>query len=167
MKIYTGDGDELTTTLVDEIKVKKNDCRIELLGNIDELNCHLGLIKASNCHSYIKSYLETVQETLLVIMYSVTGAKCTIQHAALTDLEEQIDFLESQFKRSARITLPGKCIISARLDIARAVTRRCERSLATVCDNHDIINTVVKKYLNRLSDYLFVAARYTDSTRRM
>lgn len=165
MSVYTKGGDKGTTSLVHTKNVSKSDDRIQLVGTIDELTSHMGVIKAMSGDGETISFLEEIQTELIQVMAGVadpynrdykTGDEKT------EALEAEIDRLESLFDRPKKFILPGACRLSAEVDVARTVARRAERALAAVSVKFGADNGA-KKYMNRLADYLYVLARYTDA----
>ena len=164
MGIYTKTGDNGTTSLLNRARVSKCDDRIELLGTIDELSAQLGLAKVLLCDTG-KANISKIQETLITIMAGIAemySQKYRISEETVTWLEENIDKLESKFEREHKFVLYGGCEASARVDVARAVARRAERRFTKVNQIHRADKNAMK-YINRLSDYLYVLARYIDS----
>lgn len=163
MSIYTKNGDAGTTSLINEISVSKADERIELLGTIDELSSYIGFVKVIAEES-LKERLSEIQEDLMLIMAGIadtTNIDYIIEEEKIKKLEDEIDNIESSFARKKEFVLYGDCELSARLDLARAVTRRAERCLARVNLCYELnINTTI--YMNRLSDYLYILARFED-----
>lgn len=163
MKVYTKTGDKGTTAMLSGIRVRKSDDRIELIGTLDELNSHLGLVKVAASEG-MKEKLEDIQRTLMVIMsgisdprnrnYKITAEKVQI-------LEKEIDETEQLFPRKKGFVLYGGCELSARLDVARAVARRADRIFSKVRNVHGV-HPVSMEYINRLADYLYILARYAD-----
>lgn len=163
MGIYTKTGDGGTTSLLNNARVVKCDDRIELLGTIDELSAQLGLAKVLLCDKG-KENISKIQQDLITIMAGVADTfshKHRIPDDMVKWLEENIDKLESKFPREHKFVLYGGCEASARVDVARAVTRRAERRFAKVNQIYNADKNAVK-YINRLSDYLYVLARYID-----
>lgn len=163
MGIYTKKGDGGKTTLMDGISVSKSDDRIELLGTIDELNSSIGLAKVIADHPLYDDLARRQQE--LVQMMNGIADPCNPDHRFTKEetltLEEGIDHMESLFPRIKDFVLYGGCEQSARLDMARAVARRAERRFRKTALNYGA-DPKAMQYLNRLSDYLYVAARYAD-----
>ena len=162
MKIYSRTGDCGYTSLFDCSKVEKCDDRIELLGSIDELSSHLGLAKVI-ADDILKAHIIEIQHVLNKIMTHVAASSDSkyILSDETAFLEEKIDFLENEFSRNPQFVLYGGCELSARLDVARAVARRAERQFCKTASAHGLDNNA-QKYLNRLSDFLYVYARYAD-----
>lgn len=163
MGIYTKTGDGGTTSLLNNARVAKCDDRIELLGTIDELSAQLGFAKVLLCDKG-KENISKIQEDLITIMAGVADTfshKHRIPDDMVAWLEEKIDKTESQFEREHKFVLYGGCEASARVDVARAVARRAERRFAKVNQIYTADKNAIK-YINRLSDYLYVLARYID-----
>lgn len=163
MGIYTKTGDGGTTSLLNRARVPKYDERIELMGNIDELNSQLGLAKVLMCDKG-KENISTIQQDLMKIMSGVADCSnkdFTVCDSMIEFLENKIDKTESLFPREHKFVLYGGCELSARLDVARAITRRAERRF---CKVNQIFGADKKAimYINRLSDFLYVLARYVD-----
>ena len=163
MSIYTKKGDSGKTSLMDGISVSKSDDRIELLGTIDELNSSIGLAKVIADHP-LYDELARRQQELLQMMNGIADPRNPdhrfTKEETLT-LEEGIDHMESLFPRIKDFVLYGGCEQSARLDMARAVARRAERRFRKAALKYGA-DPKAMQYLNRLSDYLYVAARYAD-----
>lgn len=165
MNIYTKNGDKGTTDLIRTKNVSKSDDRISLVGTIDELTSHLGLVKTMLDDPDVIRILEKIQGTLITVMAGVAdpyNREYKINDDKTEVLEEEIDRLEGLFDRPKKFILPGACRLSAEIDVARTVARRAERALALVSVKFGA-DTGTKKYMNRLADYLYVLARYTDA----
>ena len=138
MNIYTRNGDRGTTSLMNGISVSKSDDRIELVGTIDELNSFIGLAKVL-ADSSLKESLAHIQRNLMQIMAGVADPR-NMDYRFSTDetkaLEEEIDRIENSFPRIKDFVLYGGCELSARLDVARSVTRRAERRFRKVEQNY-------------------------------
>ena len=163
MGIYTKTGDNGTTSLLNNARVPKFDERVELMGNIDELNSQLGLVKVLMCEKGTEN-IETIQKDLMQIMSGIadlSNAKYKVSDEMIAALEEKIDKTENLFPREHKFVLYGGCEASARIDIARAVARRVERRFCKVKQIYDADKKAIM-YINRLSDYLYVLARYVD-----
>lgn len=168
LKIYTKTGDKGTTSLIGGTKVSKSHIRIESYGTIDELNSFIGL--CNDCITDIKSKttLKEIQDRLFTIGSSLA---CDPEKEPLmklpdlkeTDiafLEQEIDMMNEVLPAMKNFILPGGNIAVSNLHIARCVCRRAERICVSMQENSLFIDPVVIKYINRLSDYLFVLARY-------
>lgn len=163
MKLYTKQGDSGTTSLMNGIKVSKDDERMELLGTIDELSSHIGLAKVM-ADSELTDRLSKVQGELIQMMAKIAdprNPKYSFTDEQVLFLENTIDRVENAFPREKKFVLYGGCELSARLDLARTVARRAERRFFKVSKGY---NTDPKalQYINRLSDYLYIEARYAD-----
>lgn len=163
MKLYTKQGDSGMTSLMNGIKVSKHDERMELLGTIDELSSHIGLAKVT-AGQEIQNRLSKIQGELIQMMAKIAdprNSKYSFTEEQVLYLENAIDRLENAFPREKKFVLYGGCELSARLDVARTVARRAERRFWKVSKSY---NTDAKalQYMNRLSDYLYIEARYAD-----
>lgn len=165
MNIYTKNGDRGTTSLIRTKNVSKSDDRIQLVGTIDELTSHLGVVKTMLRDAKALAVLEDVQRTLITVMSGVADPyerKYRISGEKTEELEREIDRMEALFARPHEFILPGENPLSAQIDVARTVARRAERALAAVSVKFGADNAS-KQYLNRLADYLYVLARYEDA----
>ena len=163
MKIYTKKGDNGRTSLLNGTGVLKTDDRIELLGTIDELSSHIGLAKVLSGEQ-LRTELTHIQKNLMHIMSGVADPMkkdYRFDERETDTLEQWIDRIEDSFPRVKDFVLYGGCEQSARLDVARAVARRAERRFRLVAQKY-IADKKAMQYVNRLSDYLYVAARYAD-----
>ena len=165
MNIYTKGGDKGTTSLVHTKNVSKSDDRIQLVGTIDELTSHIGLVKSMLTDPDMIQNLEKIQSTLITLMAGIADPykrDYRISDEETSFLEAEIDRLEGLFDRPKEFILPGASRLSAETDVARTVARRGERVLAAVSVKFGADNGA-KKYMNRLADYLYVLARYIDA----
>ena len=163
MKVYTKKGDNGRTSLLNGMGVLKTDDRIELLGTVDELNSHLGLSKVL-AGEKLRVQLTHIQKTLMHLMAGAADPlkkEYRFEEKETETLEHWIDEMEDAFPRPKEFVLYGGCEQSARLDVARAVARRAERRFRVVAQKY-VADKKALQYLNRLSDYLYVAARYAD-----
>ena len=139
----------------------KNDPRIEAYGTIDELNSFIGVARASWPDSPIDDELARVQSDLFdagAHLASPGTSRFTgIDASRIESLERGIDAMESELEPLKNFILPGGSLAAAQLHVARAVCRRAERLVVALQDDSNIVT-----YLNRLSDYLFVAARFAN-----
>lgn len=164
MKVYTKNGDAGITSLVHTRNVPKSDDRIQFVGTADELNSQIGLVKSQLTDEQTRAFLEEIQNTLMKIMAGVAdpfNQKYKLKEESVSVLEQEIDRMEGLFNRIQGFVLPGANPLSAQIDIARTVARRAERALAAVSIKFGT-DTGAKKYMNRLADYLYILARYTD-----
>lgn len=164
MKVYTKNGDAGITSLVHTRNVPKSDDRIRFVGTADELNSQIGLVKSQTADGQTKAFLEEIQNTLMTVMAGVAdpfNQKYKVKDESVSVLEQEIDRLEGLFSRRQGFVLPGENPLSAQIDVARTVARRAERALAAVSVKFGT-DAGAKKYMNRLADYLYILARYTD-----
>jgi cob(I)alamin adenosyltransferase len=165
-KIYTKTGDTGTTSLIGGTKVPKSHLRIEAYGTVDELNSYIGLCKDLLTDEQGKKILLEVQDRLFTIGSSlacdpVKEPKMKIPDLKETDielLEKEIDRMNEVIPPMKNFILPGGHTTLSQLHIARCVCRRAERCSVRLEQQAEAI---IIKYLNRLSDYLFVLSRYT------
>lgn len=163
MGLYTKQGDNGMTSLMNGSRVSKCDDRMELMGTIDELSSHLGLAKVV-ADGELKMRLSKIQGELMQMMAKVAdyrNSNYDFEDEQILYLEEQIDRLEELFPREKKFVLYGGCELSARLDVARAVARRVERRFWRVKRTYQT-DMQALRYINRLSDYLYIEARYAD-----
>ena len=166
MNIYTQNGDKGTTNLVHTKNVSKSDDRISLIGVLDELSSHLGVVKSMMDDNDAYIILEKIQTTLLTISGGVTdpyNREYKVDDDKTVFLENEIDRVNGLFQPADKVILPGQSRLSAEIDVARSVARRAERTLAAVSVKFGADNGA-KKYLNRLGDYLYVLARFVEAT---
>jgi len=168
IKIYTKTGDLGNTSLIGGTKIPKSHIRIESYGNIDELNSYIGLVSDYLQGEAMKNVLKEVQDRLFTIGSSLAcdPEKETGMH--IPDLkEEDIIFLEREIDRMndtlspmKHFILPGGHVVVSTIHITRCVCRRAERGVVNLLQHEEFVDPLIVKYLNRLSDYLFVLARY-------
>jgi cob(I)alamin adenosyltransferase len=153
MKIYTKTGDDGTTGLIGGQRVPKSDPIIEALGTIDELNCWIGLLK-SRKQKVESRKLEGIQKDLQKMASEIAGGERGIINYELRimQMENEIDKRQKKLPEVHGFILP-----SGPIHLARAVCRRAERKVVSLVTSHQSLAPIVK-YLNRLSDYLFVLA---------
>ncbi|MCP4553768.1 MAG: cob(I)yrinic acid a,c-diamide adenosyltransferase [Bacteroidetes bacterium] len=165
-KIYTKTGDEGETSLIGGSRVPKYHERIEAYGTIDELNSYIGLIRDQKLEDHSKSILLEIQDRLFTIEASLaTDPKQTIgkklpsvKEKDISLLEKEIDFMNEKLPSLTSFVLPGGNIISSHCQVARTICRRAERLTIKLAVSNQVGELNIK-YLNRLSDYLFVLAR--------
>jgi cob(I)alamin adenosyltransferase len=160
MRIYTGAGDGGETTTLSGQKVSKNDVIIHFEGTADELNSHLGLVKAL-FSGHEREFIEGIQANLMKLMAHVSdraNGEYFLGEDAVKGLEREIDRLSANLPLLSEMVLPGKNTTEAHIHIARSVARRAERLFTAVNAEHPLCPQA-GVYLNRLSDYLFVLAR--------
>jgi cob(I)alamin adenosyltransferase len=169
MKIYTKTGDTGETALFGGERVPKDAVRIEAYGSVDELNSVLGVISSLKPNTSITETVVLLQNQLFEVgadlatpgnQKSPAIPRITAAHAEA--LEKLIDRYEAELMPLKSFILPGGSVIAAHLHLARTVCRRAERSVVRLSRNEEIGNAVII-YLNRLSDLLFVMARYANT----
>lgn len=168
LKIYTKTGDKGTTSLIGGTKVLKSDLRIEAYGTVDELNSYIGLCKDLLAENQSKTILQEIQDRLFTIGSSLacdpekeTKMKIPdLEETDITLLEKEIDRMNEALPPMKSFILPGGHATVSHLHIARCVCRRAERCCVRLEIEKKEIESIIIKYLNRLSDYLFVLARY-------
>ena len=158
-KIYTRTGDKGTTGLGDGSRVEKDNLRVEAFGTVDELNSTVGLVLAAKLPGSIQSILNRVQHEL----FDLGGELCMpgtvlIPDSYIEGLEADLDKLNENLPPLKDFILPGGSESAARCHLARTVCRRAERRVVALARDEDV-NEATIRYLNRLSDFLFVAAR--------
>jgi cob(I)alamin adenosyltransferase len=162
MKIYTRTGDKGETSLFGGARVAKNDPRIEAYGTIDELSSHLGVARAAWREAPVDAQLHQAQLDLFEIGAHLASPGTSrfpgVDPAHIVELEAGIDAMESELTPLKTFILPGGTLAAAQLHVARTVCRRAERLVVAL--GSDEVGVII--YLNRLSDYLFVAARFAN-----
>ncbi len=166
MKIYTKTGDKGSTVLYGGERVSKSNIRVGAYGTVDEANSCIGLIRSFNKDQDIDDSLANIQNTLfdlgadLATPYSAKSREniVEIDEDDVLRLEKSIDSLEIGIEPLRRFILPGGNSASSAAHMARTITRRAEREVVALAASEEI-NDYCIKYLNRLSDYLFVLAR--------
>jgi cob(I)alamin adenosyltransferase len=175
MKIYTRTGDDGTTSLFSGHRVKKSDSCIEALGSIDECNCFIGLalsfITLEQELEKVKTQLIAIQNALFDLGAHVATPlkesskekikKTRFDAGGTTELETWIDEMHLVLPPLKSFILPGGDPTGSSLHLARSVCRRAERGLVDLFEKEEISQDALK-YINRLSDYLFVLARYVN-----
>ncbi len=163
-KIYTRTGDKGITGLGDGSRVDKDDLRVEAFGTVDELNSAVGLTLASNLPPEIQETLDRIQHELVDLGGELCMPGTTlIPESYVSGLEQDLDRLNADLPPLKDFILPGGSEATARCHLARTICRRAERHLVSLARNQSV-NEVSVRYLNRLSDLLFVAARVIART---
>jgi len=165
MKIYTRTGDKGKTTLVGGTPVSKTHPRIEAYGSVDEVIAHIALLRDMTGNNDLKSYLLWIEERLMTCA-AILATDCEdcpvkipeLRNADVKSLENAIDEMESTLEPLNSFILPGGNNISSQCHISRTVCRRAEREIIRLSAELFVPDTVIK-YMNRLSDYLFVLSR--------
>lgn len=169
MKIYTKTGDDGTTGLFNGMRVSKYDLRVESYGTVDELNSIIGLARTACKHNDLSESLMKISNLLFNLGSDLaTPLKPEPKFPALRLPESSIEFLEKLIDEYTEklpplrnFILPGGTIAAAYLHHARTVCRRAERLVVRLSQTEELGNTVLI-FINRLSDYLFTAARYEN-----
>jgi cob(I)alamin adenosyltransferase len=169
MKIYTKTGDKGQTSLIGGTRVPKHHVRIEAYGTVDELNSWIGLIRDQSVAADVSEVLLEIQDRLFTIGSSLASdpekSKMKIPDLKEEDillLEKQMDLMNETLPEMRSFLLPGGHTTVSYCHIARCVCRRAERATIRLAENEFVADLVVK-YLNRLSDYLFVLSRRLSS----
>ncbi|MEO8382086.1 MAG: cob(I)yrinic acid a,c-diamide adenosyltransferase [Acidobacteriota bacterium] len=165
MKIYTRTGDRGETSLFGGARVAKNDPRIEAYGTVDELSSYVGVARASGLPAECDVVLEQVQRDLFDVGAHLASPGTSrfngVDPQRVEELERAIDLMERELAPLTNFILPGGSPQAAHLHVARTICRRAERCVVALHDDTPAtISSVI--YLNRLSDYLFVAARFAN-----
>jgi cob(I)alamin adenosyltransferase len=166
-KIYTRTGDDGTTGLGDGTRVPKDHARVEAFGTVDELNSVIGLLLCEPVGGDLSAALTLIQHTL----FDLGGELCipgrrVLDEAQVTDLENILDRLNAGLAPLKEFILPGGTRAAALCHLARTVCRRAERRVYTLSGSEPV-SPVALKYLNRLSDLLFVLARAVNQASDM
>ena len=171
MKTFNKKGDKGETSLLYGARVAKCDDRCEAYGTIDEAVSVLGLAK-NFCQPEVKDIVSSLQRELFVIgaematpeeRYSQMVAKGKVVKPEMVQrLEDLINYFEAKIDMPREFIIPGACVSSAALDVARAIVRRAERKAVTFKQSEQFINEEILKYLNRLADLIFTLARYEE-----
>ncbi len=168
IKIYTKTGDLGKTSLIGGTKVPKSNIRIEAYGTVDELNSFIGLTSDYLTHEHSKIVLKEIQDRLFTIGSSLAcdperEPMLKIPDLKETDivfLEKEIDKMNEELTPMKSFILPGGHVSISTAHVTRCVCRRAERLCVNMQENNLFVDPLVIKYLNRLSDYFFVLARY-------
>jgi cob(I)alamin adenosyltransferase len=158
-RIYTRTGDDGATGLAEGERVPKDSARIEAIGAVDELNSAIGLVLTEELPEDLRADLEEIQHRLFDLggELSLPG-HAMLQEAEAAYLEKRMDTLNASLPPLENFILPGGCRAAALCHLARAVCRRAERRVVTLA-RQEAVSEPSRKYLNRLSDFMFVAAR--------
>ena len=174
MKIYTKTGDKGQTALYGGTRVSKASIRVESYGTIDELNAFIGLAKSEICDAKIINQLKKIQFDLFTVgsesatpadkLFLANGKSrlpIIIGNEEIEELEKWMDDMDADLEPLQYFILPGGGKAAAAFHVARTVCRRAERSLVFLNESEEVRPELIK-YLNRLSDYLFVLARFVS-----
>jgi cob(I)alamin adenosyltransferase len=168
LKIYTKTGDLGKTSLIGGTKVPKSHIRIETYGTVDELNSYIGLVSDHITDEHSKSALKEIQDRLFTIGSSLACdpekeplmKMPDLKEADISLLEKEIDAMNESLPPMKSFLLPGGHIAVSTTHVARCICRRAERCCVNMQEQDLFVDPLVIKYLNRLSDYLFVLSRY-------
>jgi len=167
-KIYTKTGDTGKTALIGGTKVPKSNIRIDSYGTVDELNSFIGMVRDQLEHAHSKEVLKEVQDRLFTIGSSLACdpekeplmKMPDLKEDDVSFLEREIDKMNEELPPMKNFILPGGHLAVSTAHVARCVCRRAERICVSMQEMEEFVDPLVLKYLNRLSDYLFVLARY-------
>jgi cob(I)alamin adenosyltransferase len=167
-RVYTKTGDKGTTGLIGGSRVAKDHIRIEAYGTVDELNSYLGLVSDQCSDTAITHQILEIQDRLFTIGSSLATDPEKAPKMKLPDLndsdilwlEQRIDEMDNQLPEMKSFILPGGNVAASTAHVARCVCRRAERLCVHMANNNEFVAEQVLKYLNRLSDYLFVLSRF-------
>lgn len=166
MPVYTRNGDYGETALYGGKRVRKSVGTVEVLGGLDELNAFLGLTRLYLRAADSKK-ISQIQNDLFILGSVVAGVRLKDTpggrlNKRIREMEKDIDVMDKELPPLRNFILPSGCESSSRLHLARAICRRCERSLVALGKYIKLV-----PYLNRLSDYMFVLARYENYRHRV
>jgi len=167
-KIYTKTGDKGGTSLIGGVRVPKSHVRIESYGTVDELNSYLGMVSDMCQHEQIGFALREIQDRLFTIGSALAtnpDKEIKMKLPGLHEedvlwLEQHMDEMNEALPEMRSFILPGGNLASSTCHVARCVCRRAERICVSMQEQNEFIQPLIIQYLNRLSDYLFVLARY-------
>jgi cob(I)alamin adenosyltransferase len=167
-KIYTKTGDKGGTSLIGGVRVPKSHIRIDSYGTVDELNSYLGMVTDMAGNEKITNALREVQDRLFTIGSALaTNPEKEVKiklpdlhESDVTWLEQQIDEMNEVLPEMRSFILPGGNLAGSTCHVARCVCRKAERICVAMQEQNEFIPPLIIQYLNRLSDYLFVLARY-------
>jgi cob(I)alamin adenosyltransferase len=171
VKIYTKTGDDGTTGLIGNKRVKKSNPRIASYGMVDELNASLGIILSSKLGKDICDLLTRIQNDLFVVGADLANPNLENKSNRVTSemtlfLEKEIDCLEEKLLPITYFILPGGDMVASQVHLARAICRRAETNIVSLSEVEGINNNCLV-YMNRLSDLLFVIARTINNRKKI
>lgn len=166
MAIYTKRGDKGETSFLNKLssqkkKISKASSIISAIGTVDEVNSFLGII-ASNADPELRKILREIQKDLFLIGSILAGAKLRFYSTKIKRLEKQIDEMDKILPPLKNFIFPGGTEIGAQLHFSRSLTRRTERAVVRLSKKEKVRPQIIR-YLNRLSDFLFMLARKVNS----
>lgn len=168
--LYTGKGDDgKTKTIGSKERVSKNSSLAEALGNLDELNSFLGLVKVSperkGCslgEVPFEKIIESIQSNIFTVSAGLAGSDKKIGAEKVKEIEDYIALVEEELPPITKFTIAGGCDLSALLDFSRTLARRAERRVVALNEEVENVGAETLRYLNRLSSILFALARLTN-----
>ena len=163
MKIYTKTGDDGTTGIQGGKRISKSNLRIQAYGAVDEINASIGVVLSKKLDGDLESLLQNIQNDLFVAGADLSNPDLSSNDKRVTpvmveNLEKNIDQMENDLEQLTNFILPGGHEIASLIHMSRTITRRAETQVIAL-DEKEKVNDECKKYLNRLSDLLFVMAR--------
>lgn len=169
MKIYTKKGDTGHTHLADGTRVSKEHLRMQCIGDLDELNSLIGIIRSHNSLSSMDEQLSSLQDALFCLGADLAAEAASpvkkaplLQEGKVEELEKEIDVFAQHLQPLKRFILPGGHVVASYLHLARSITRRAERDLVALHHQHTL-RPAILQFMNRLSDWFFMAARYMNT----
>lgn len=171
ISVYTREGDQGMTGLVGGTRIKKNDSRIQLYGEVDELNSHIGYAVSLLHEGFDKKFLQRIQSSLFDLGSNLACEKekrsvfklPSIKNEFIESIEKEIDKMDNTLMALRSFILPGGCLSAAAFHICRTVSRRVERQMVEYDDeNPGEVPDGSIQFMNRLSDYFFVLSRYLN-----
>jgi len=175
MSIATKTGDSGETALMYGVRVSKTEARVEAYGTVDELNAALGLVRATTDENIVREVIFSVQKELVILMGELAvadkdrerylkGGYEAVTAPMVDRLTDVVNDLEDNYRVDFKHwATPGNSLSSAALDLARATCRRAERRVVDLSERKDYVNPESIRYLNRLSDVLWLFARYIET----
>lgn len=167
MRIYTKFGDRGNTSLVGGAVVAKTNPRIDAGGHVDELNAILGVILSSSPSPPVSASLSKIQKDLFSIGAELAGSRTkSVSLIRISELEAEIDSMEEELPKIHNFILPNGSTTASMLHLARTVCRRAERQIVYLSQKENIDPDILV-YINRVSDLLFVHARYDNYKKKI
>ena len=162
-KIYTRTGDKGTTGLADGSRIDKDDNRVATMGDVDELNCVIGLLLVEELPDELRHDLVQIQH----ILFNLGGEVAMpgfdlVKSTDIDNLETRLDYYNESLTPLKEFILPGGTKAAAHAHLARSVCRRAERKMVSLNKSIESPHQIAQNYLNRLSDFLFVICRYIN-----
>lgn len=178
MSIVTKTGDQGETSLMYGHRVSKGDARVDAYGCIDELTAALGLVRSIANDKFVSDQILATQKDLIVVMGELATAPADRErytrdgfHVTTSAMVDRITAIINDLEKDQSLypkdwAIPGETRVSAALDFARTTCRRAERHIATLCTSDAEFNGEILRYLNRLSDFCWILARYVEKDSR-